>query len=142
VAELREQIQQKAELAVAQMQSGTAKALDYSEASLGALEELLAEAGRYASELPEETAHALIQIAGSYILEVAFRAHGGTFYWHDGRDQPVLVVGEPSYRVAIMTFDKVKGRISGDEADNIEFFYEGFVGKLGTAVAGDDVLYV
>lgn len=124
------------------MQNGTARPLDYSEASLSALEELLAEAGGHGSELPPQTVHALIQIAGSYILEVAFRAHGGAFYWHDGRDQPVLVVGEPTYRVAIMTFDKVRGRISGDEADNIEFFYEGFVGRLGTAVAGDDVLYV
>ena len=45
VSQLREEIKQKAELAVAQMQGGTSRPLDYSEASLSAVEELLGEAG-------------------------------------------------------------------------------------------------
>jgi hypothetical protein len=41
-----------------------------------------------------------------------------------------LVVGEPAFRVAIMTWDKVRGQLSGDPADNIPFFYTGFAERV------------
>ena len=85
---------------------------------------------------------ALVRILGSYVLEVGRREFGGKFYWHDGRDQPVLVVGEPDYRIAILTFDKVRGRLFGDQADNIPLFYQGFAARARTAEPGADVLYV
>lgn len=61
---------------------------------------------------------------------------------HPDRDAPVLVVGEPRFRVAILTWDKTKGRLLGDEADNIPFFYAGFAGCVRSATDGVDALYL
>jgi hypothetical protein len=83
-----------------------------------------------------------VQYAGCYILEVARRAHGGTFYWHEARAQPVLVVGEPAYHVALLTWDRVRRRLAGDPADNIPFLYAGFAERVRRAVAGDQATYV
>ncbi len=84
---------------------------------------------------PEQVT-ALVQDFGCYILEVGRRQFGGRYQWHDGRDQPVLVVGETAFRVAILAWDKVRGRLGGDEGDNIPFFYAGFAGRARQAVPG------
>jgi hypothetical protein len=106
------------------------------------VEELLDEASQYEAQLDEPTKKALVELLGSYILAVASRAYGGEFRWFDQRDQPVLVVGEPAFHVAIITFDKVRGRLSGDEGDNIPFFYEGFAERVRAAIPGTRALYV
>lgn len=139
---LATQVREKAELAVSQFQKRAGGKLDYSERSLSVVEEMLAEAAQYTSQMQPGDVKALTELMGSYILEVAYRRHGGKFEWHEGRNQPVLVVGAPKFRVALMTFDKVKGRLSGDKADNIVFFYEGFATRLKSAAPGANVLYV
>lgn len=48
----------------------------------------------------------------------------GRYSWYDQPDQPVLVVGDPTFRVAILAWDKVRGRLGGDAGDNIPSFYE------------------
>jgi hypothetical protein len=116
--------------------------LDYTHASLAVIEDMLAEAADFTSDMPAERLTALVQNFGCYILEVARREFGGRYLWHDQRDQPVLVVGEPAFRVAIITWDKVRGRLSGDKADNIPFFYAGFAERARQAEPGDDALYV
>lgn len=138
--ELSKQVADKAQRAVDQLRDRVS--LDYSEKSLTDVDEALAEASAFVGDLPKEQIDALVHLLGSYILEVAHREFGGQFYWHAGRDQPVLVVGEPNYKVAILTFDKVRGRLFGDEADNIPFFYQGFAASVRTAKPGIDVLYV
>ena len=140
--DLGAQIGTKAKLAVAQLNEQANGRLDYSERSLQAVEELLAEASPYASEMDSANRKALVELLGSYILEVAFRAHGGTFYWDKKRDQPVLVAGEPTFHVGIMTFDKVNGRLAGDKADNIPFFYEGFAARVKSAAPGTNAVYL
>jgi len=62
--------------------------------------------------------------------------------WFDERDQPVLVVGEPAFHVAIITFDRVRERLSGDKSCNMHFFYEGFAERVRAAVPGTKALYV
>jgi hypothetical protein len=116
--------------------------LDYSEASLAVIEEMLAEAAEYVDGMTEELATDIAEQTGCYILEVGRRSHGGRYVWHEGRNAPVLLVGEPDFRVAMLTWDKTRGRLSGDEADNIPFFYEGFAGRVRSATPGDDALYV
>jgi hypothetical protein len=54
----------------------------------------------------------------------------------------VLVVGEPSFHVAMISWDKVRGRLNGDEADNIPFFYAGFAKRVREAEPGNHVPYV
>lgn len=135
------QVREKAALAVSQFQKRAGGRLDYSEQSLVIVEEMLAEASRYAKEMPPADLEALVKLMGSYILEVGHRQHGGTYQWHEARAQPVLVVGPPKFSVAIMTFDKVRRRLSGDQADSIVFFYQGFSARAKTASPGTQALY-
>lgn len=142
MTELEEQVADKAERAVDQLRDRSGDSLDYSESSLSMVEDILAEVSEYIDLMPEDQIDVLVHMLGSYILEVGRREFGGKYYWHDGRDQPVLVLGEPDYTIAILTFDKVRGRISGDEADNIPFFYQGFATLARNPEPGSDVLYV
>ena len=116
--------------------------LDWSEASLAVVEEMLAEAAEYVDDMTDDQVVNIAQQMGCYILEVGRRAHGGRYVWHEGRSAPVLLVGEPDFRVALLTWDKTRGRLSGDEADNIPFFYAGFAGRVRSATPGVDALYV
>jgi hypothetical protein len=140
--QLAQQVVDKAERAVDQLRDRSNDTLDYSESSLAVVEEMLAEATEFVEESPAEQIEALVKMLGSYVLEVGRREFGGTYYWHEGRDQPVLVVGEPDYKIAILAFDKVRGRLSGDEEDSIPFFYQGFAERARSAEPGADVLYV
>ena len=140
--ELSDQITRAAEKAVALCEARGGNRLDYSEPSLAVVEEMLVEAGQWLSEMtPKETA-TLVEDCGCYVLEVARREFGGRYLWHDGREQPVLVVGESAFRVAIITWDKVRGRLGGDAGDNPPFFYAGFARRARQAVPGTDALYV
>lgn len=89
-----------------------------------------------------EAIEAIIELVGCYILEVGYREHGGKFSWYEKGQQPVLIVGEPTFHVAMMAFDKVRGRVSGDRGDNIPFFYEGFRERVNGATPGSRAVYV
>jgi hypothetical protein len=139
---LSDQVHENAALAVKQFQDRAKGKLDYSASSLSEIEEMLDEAARHAADLKTETIETLVELIGCYILEVGFREHGGKFAWYAERKQPVLIVGEPAFHVAMITFDKVRGRLSGDKADNIPFFYQGFSERVKEAVPGTRALYV
>jgi len=134
------QVTVSAASAVEQLQGRAGGRLDYSPASLQAVEEMLAEASKQA--IKPEAREALIELLGCYILEVGFREFGGKWSWHEERRQPVLIVGEPAFHVAMIAFDKVRGRLSGDAGDNIPFFYEGFAERTRNAEPGVRALYV
>ena len=140
--ELKDHIREKSELAVREFQERAGGRLDFTEKSLGVVEEMLDEASAYVKQMEATQVKTVIELMGSYILDVAQRANGGKFYWHEDKAQPVLVVGEPNFRVALITFDKVRGRVNGDKADNIVFFYDGFAGRVRSAKPGTNVLYV
>jgi hypothetical protein len=140
--ELIDEVRRAAESAVEATRERVGDRLDYSEKSLDAVEEMLAEAAPFVAELPPEKLDALVEQLGSYVLEVGRREFGGRYLWHPGREAPVLVVGEPDFRVALLTWDKVRGRLSGDEADNIPFLYGGFASAARKAGKGVDVLFV
>jgi hypothetical protein len=120
---------------------GGRRELDFSEQSLAVVEELLDDASDV-TDLPDDAAQRMVEQFGCYVLEVGRRAYGGRYQWYDARSAPVLIVGEPEFRVAILTWDKVRGRLGGDEADNIPFHYDGFAQRVRSAQPGVDVLYV
>jgi len=142
MGELPEQIARSAANAIAMCETRKRGRLDYSEASLATVEEMLAEAAGLATKLTPEQLTTLAQDFGCYIMEVARREFGGRYLWYNQRDQPVLVVGEPGFRVAIIAWDKVRSRVGGDVGDNIPFFYAGFAERARRATPGDDALYV
>ena len=139
---LEEQVRDKAARAVAQLQNRAAGRLDYSPKSLEVIDEVLAEAALYAGQMEPGNLEAIVKLVGSYVLEVAHRQHNGAFAWDDHNNQPVLVVGEPKFRIALMTFEKVRGRLSGDAADNVVFLYQGFASRIKTAEPGTNALYM
>lgn len=116
--------------------------LDYSEASLALVDRLLAEATSWVSDLTHFQFNELVENISAYILEVGRREFGGRYMWHEGQDQPVLVVGEPDCRIGVLTREKVRGRLGGDDGDQIPFFYAGFAERARDAKFGDDVLFV
>jgi hypothetical protein len=142
VDELTEQVIRTAANAVEMSNRRGLGELDFSEASLSIVEQLVEEAAAYFEEMTPDQREILAQDFGCYILEVARREFGGQYAWSKRRDQPVLAVGEPKFRVALMTWDKVRGRLSGDPADNIRFLYTGFAERVRRAEPGTDVLYV
>ena len=140
--DLASQIRMKAELAVAQFQQQTKKRLDYSEKSLSAVDEILEEVSGYKAQMSKTNIDTIVEIMSAYILDVAYRQYGGVFQWHAQSEQSVLVIGEPQFQVAIMAFDKVRGRLSGDRSDDIPFFFQGFAERVKSAMPGTNALYV
>ncbi|RMI33615.1 hypothetical protein [Nocardia stercoris] len=131
-----------AEQAVAMSRDRDGQVLDYSEASLAIVEDLLAEISSYAADMTEVEVQTLAECVGCYVLEVGRRACGGRYQWFDQREQPVLVVEGPGICIAMITWDRVRGRIKGDPGDNIPFFYAGFARRARAAEPGTDALFV
>jgi hypothetical protein len=136
-----EEVTTAAERAVASLQARAGGRLDFSVASLGAVDEMLVEASNYVAELDEAVVTGLAQQLGCYVLEVGRRAFGGEYFWHEEGEQPILVVGEPAAHVALMTWSRIVGRLTGDEGDDIVFFFDGFARKAGQPEPGSNVLF-
>jgi hypothetical protein len=115
---------------------------DYSEASLAVVDEALAEAASWEDDLTPDELRNFARSFGCYVLEVARRAFGGRYRWYEQREAPVLVVGEPAFRVALLTWDQVRGRLAGDLSCSIRFLYAGFAERVRRAEPGTDALYV
>ena len=139
---VHEEVAAAAERAVAALQARAGGRLDFSIDSLKAVDEMLEEASAYVADLDEAVVAGLVQQVGCYVLEVGRRAFGGEYFWHEEGEQPILVVGEPEAHVALMTWSKVVGRLTGDVADDIVFFFHGFAEKAATPEPGANVLYL
>jgi hypothetical protein len=137
-----EEVTTAAERAVASLQARAGGRLDFSVQSLGAVDEMLVEASNYVAELDEAVVTGLVQQLGCYVLEVGRRAFGGEYFWHEEGEQPILVVGEPAAHVALMTWSRIVGRLTGDEGDDIVFFFDGFARKAGQPEPGSNVLFL
>ncbi|MEP6754413.1 MAG: hypothetical protein ABJA67_02845 [Chthonomonadales bacterium] len=116
--------------------------LDLTPGSLAAVESLLSELSERSGDLTVEQESEIVQLLGAYILEVGRREFGGKYSWYEAGNEPVLVVGQPVFSIAMIPGDKVRGRLRGDEADNIPFFYDGFAERARRAEPGDAITYV
>jgi hypothetical protein len=142
MSDLVQEIAAAAEDAVAAGEYVSSEQLDYSEASLAVVQATLNEVAGWDGELTPEQLRNFARSFGCYVLEVARRAFGGRYCWFDQRDAPVLVVGEPAFRVALLTWDQVQGRLAGDPECDIPFLYAGFAERVRRAEPGTDALYV
>lgn len=106
------------------------------------VEALLAEASGSIGSASVEERTRLIEGFGWYILAVGRKLFGGRYAYHHAQGAPVLVTGEPTSHVALMSFRHVARRLSGDVADNIPFFFEGFASRAKAAARGDRALFV
>ena len=139
---IQEEVTTAADRAVVSLQARAGGRLDFSVASLAAVDEMLVEASAYVGDLDEAVVTGLVQQLGCYVLEVGRRAYGGEYFWHEEGEQPILVVGEPVAHVALMTWSKVIGRLTGDEGDDIVFFFDGFAAKAAEPEPGSNVLFL
>ena len=137
-----EEVTTTADRAVTSLQARAGGRLDFSVASLAAVDEMLVEVSGYAADLDEAVVTGLVQQLGCYVLEVGRRAFGGEYFWHDEGEQPILVVGEPDAHVALMTWSRIVGRLTGDEGDDIVFFFDGFAEKAVQPEPGTNVLFL
>jgi hypothetical protein len=143
IAALRERLaSQVAKLAMnaVALASEHGVALDFTEGSLEALDRCL---GQFAAaSISDEEKERATQLFAAYLLEVGRRAHGGYFQWWYERKAPVLCVGDPDCHIGMLAIDKVRGRIGGDDADNIPYFYAGFAERARRRKPGDSATYV
>ena len=139
---IQEEVAAAAARAVASLQARAGGRLDFSIASLAVVDEMLVEVSGYVADLDEAVVTGLVQQLGCYVLEVGRQAFGGEYFWHDEGEQPILVVGEPAAHVALMTWSKVVGRLTGDVGDDIVYFFNGFAQKAEHPVAGTNVLFL
>lgn len=142
MSDTRSEVQRLAVECIDMLQERAGGALNYSSQSLEVVEEILAEACNYFSDLPQGQITEIVQRVGCYILDVAYRQFGGQFFWHDEYDQPILIVGEPESHIALVTWSKVHGRIAGDAGHNIPFFYAGFSDRVASSKPGTRATYV
>lgn len=100
---------------------------DYSVNSLEEVDELLEEMSDYI--IDDETMYNIYTMVGSYVFETARRnvVANSSYYWIQEEEQPILVVGEPDFSVAIKAWEKVKSRLENGVEDNIPFYIEGFM---------------
>ena len=137
-----EEVTTTAGRAVVSLQARAGGRLDYSVASLEAVDEMLVEVSGYVADLDETVVTGLMQQLGCYVLEVGRKAFGGEYFWHDEGEQPILVVGEPEAHVALMAWSKVVGRLTGDAGDDIVYFFSGFAQKAEHPEPGSNVLFL
>ena len=139
---IQEEVAAAAARAVASLQARAGGRLDFSIASLAVVDEMLVEVSDYVADLDEAVVTGLVQQLGCYVLEVGRQAFGGEYFWHDEGEQPILVVGEPAAHVALMTWSKVVGRLTGDVGDDIVYFFNGFAQKAEHPQPGANVLFL
>ena len=139
---IHEEVLATAGRAVAALQEHAGGRLDGSVASLEVVDEMLVDVSEYVADLDEAVVTNLVQQLGCYVLEMGRRAFGGEYFWHEEGEQPVLVVGEPDAHVALMTWSKVTGRITGDAGDDIVFFFDGFAARAAQPEPGSNVLFL
>lgn len=101
--------------------------LDFSVESLQLLDRIIGDNTTFYQQADKEVRRVKIVKIGAYILEVARRNFGGRYCWYNDLEQPVLVTGEPEFKMALLAFDKTKGRFENGDEDNIPFFFEGYV---------------
>jgi len=135
-----EEVSAAAGRAVELLQARAGGRLDFSIDSLAAVDEMLVEASGYVADLDEAVVTGLVQQLGCYVLEVGRRAFGGEYFWHEEGEQPILVVGEPAAHIALMTWSRVVGRLTGDEGDDIVYFFEAFAARAAAPEAGSKVM--
>ena len=100
--------------------------LDYSIESLEEIDEMLDGLGARRTEMTEDAFFDLYSMTGCYVFETARRNYGGQYFWIQEEQQPGLAAGHPDLRGVIKVWEKVIGRLSQGEEDNIPYYIAGY----------------
>ncbi len=99
---------------------------DYSVESLADVDGLLDEIREAELELDEDMIYDIYAMTGCYVFETARRNYGGTYYWLQDEQQPVLIAGEPDFSVSVRAWQKVKGYLENGAEDSLSFYIAGY----------------
>lgn len=116
------------------------KGLDYSQQSLTVLDRLLVSFREIWNDMSDDDKTEVLTNISSYMLWVAKTQYNGNFYWSEKHAQPVLVIGEPDYRVAFMPQAEVKNSIEQDNAHPLAGFYRKISDELQKATPQTNIL--
>lgn len=95
--------------------------LDYSEASLALVDQVLDDFHRRSEPLPDD----LHFLTSAYVFEVARRAFGGRYLRGDKDNPFVLAIGRGEAEIGVCVMAKVRGRVVNGPEDSIPFYYAG-----------------
>jgi hypothetical protein len=98
----------------------------------------LDQAEKSKNDISDDKKSWIVSRTSAYISEIARMNFGGRYYWNSDLNIPVLVIGEPKYKLHLLTYNKVIGRIEKGIEDNIPFFFNGFIGNMSEAKKGDE----
>lgn len=140
--ELYQEIEAWAQNAILHSPTWSINQLDYSEKSISVVEIIIGELAEKNFSIPEEQLNMIAQEYGCYLLLTAQKLYGGEFYWNEELEQPMLISCEPQAAIVLLTWNKVKGRLLGDEADHLAFFLEGFAEATKNPENGSQIVYL
>jgi len=100
--------------------------LDYSVGSLEVLEDLLQDASGFYGEMSPAQQQKIVEGAGAYLFEVARKKMGGSYYWYQKLNQPILVTGQPDFETGILACYQVGNRLKNGPEDSIPAYFEGY----------------
>ncbi|MBI0060536.1 MULTISPECIES: hypothetical protein [Gilliamella] len=124
--ELYQEIEAWSQNAILHSPTWSINQLDYSEKSITVVEMIIGEMADKSFGLPEEQLNMISQEYGCYLLLTAHKLYGGQFFWNQEFEQPMLICCEPDATIALLTWNKVKGRLLGDKTDHIAYFLDEF----------------
>ncbi|MDZ4665173.1 MAG: hypothetical protein SGJ15_09880 [Bacteroidota bacterium] len=111
--------------------------LNYSENSLVNVDWFIEDQYQFGDPLNAEYNNEIIELVGSYVLEVARTIYGGTYTWNEYKTEPILITGQPKFEIYFSIYDKVKNRMETEHSENILYYFNLFSEKVKAAKAGD-----
>lgn len=109
---------------------------DFSTGSLTKVEEALDEASGEFVGLSEDQAVKLVQWFGCYIPEVGRKQFRGNYLWHTQRDEPDVVVGEPTFYVAMIIGTRLVAKYPGNRQTTFRPFMKASPKELSVRKQG------
>ena len=90
--------------------------------------------------LNSEYNNEIIELVGSYVLEVARQIYGGNYIWNEDKTKPILVTGQPEFEISFSIYDRVRTRLETEHSENILYYFNLFAEKVKNAKPGDKEL--
>jgi hypothetical protein len=110
---------------------------DFSEESLVHVDRFIADQYQFGDPLNAEYNNEIVELVGSYVLEVARKIYGGNYMWNKDKSAPILMSGQPKYEIVFSTFEKIKKRMETERSENILYYFNIFAQKVKNAKPGD-----
>ena len=114
--------------------------LNYSENSLLNVDWFVEDQYQFGDPLNSEYNNEIIELVGSYVLEVARQIYGGNYFWNEDKTEPILVTGQPEFEISFSIYDRVRTRLETEHSENILYYFNLFAEKVKNAKPGDKEL--